>query len=184
VDVPIRCVCPDNADGSPRHEGDTVTLRDTLGFREVTTIRNLAGQVDRDDPLFVAEILAALSEGYIVFGVAAWTLVDEKGKPLPVDRAAIRDRLLANVEVAADISDAADELYGEKVVLPLLTRASRSSQPSQTESSTSRKKPSSTQPPTPLKRSSTGSSRTAGTEKTTTSPDGDFNSSRSSASVA
>jgi hypothetical protein len=184
MDVPIRCVCPPKTDGSPRHEGDTVTLRDTLGFREVTTIRNLAGQVDRDDPLYVAEILAALSEGYIVFGVESWTLVDEKGKPLPVSRAAIREHLLADVEVAADVADAADTLYGEKVVLPLLTRASRSSQPTQTASSTSRTKRSSEQRPTPLKRSSTGSSRTAGTETITTSPDGDSSYSRSSASVA
>ena len=184
MDVPIRCVCPDNADGSPRHEGDTVTLRDTLGFREVTTIRNLAGQVDYDDPLFVAEILAALSEGYILFGVSAWTLVDEKGKPLTVTRAEVRDRILANVDVAADVADAADELYGEKVVLPLLTRASRSSRPSQTASSTSRSKGSVTRLPKQSRPSSTGSSRTDDTETTTSSPGGDFNSSQNSASVA
>ena len=184
MDVPIRCVCPPTADGSPRHEGDTVTLRDTLGFREVTTIRNLAGTLDQEDPLFVAEVLAALSEGYIVFGVASWTLVDDKGKPLPVNRAAIREHLLSDVEVAADVADAADELYGERVVLPLLTRASRSSRPTPTASSTARTRRSSEQRPTPLKRSSIGSSPTDATGTITTSPDGDSSSSRSSASVA
>ncbi len=183
MDVPIRCVCPANADGSPRHEGDTVALRDTLGFREITTIRNLAGQVDSDDPFVVAEILAALSEGYIIFGVESWTLVDEKGKPLGVSRASIREHILADVEVAADVADAADDLYGERVVLPLLTRALKSSQPTQTDGSTSPSKRSRTSRPKQSKPSSIGSSQTADIVPITPSPDGGSNSSRKLASV-
>lgn len=184
MDVPIRCVCPPKADGSPRHEGDTVTLRDTLGFREVTTIRNLAGTLDREDPLFVAEILAAMTEGYVVFGVSGWSLVDDKGKPLTVDRKVIREHILANVDVAAEVGDAADELYGDKVMLPLLNRASRSSQDSPTDSSTSPTTDTSPKRPTPLRRSSTGNSPTADTGTTSSLPDGGSSSSQSSASVA
>lgn len=193
MDVPIRCVCPPKADGSPRHEGDTITLRDTLGFREVTTIRGLVGQIDVSDTLAVAEILATLTEGYIIFGVEAWTLrhdtTDDKGRsrpnqPIPVSRAAIREHLLSAVDAAADVGDAADGLYGEKVVLPLLMRASRSSQGSPTDGSTSPTTDTSEKRPTPLKRSSTGSSRTVATAPTSSSLDGDSSSSPTSASVA
>lgn len=185
MDVPIRCVCPPKADGSPRHEGDTITLRDTLGFREVTTLRKYAAQVDTDDPLFVAEIQGSLVEGYVVLGVERWTLVDDKDKPLPVTRVAIREQILDNDDVAFEVGEQADELYGDKVVRPLLMRASTSSPDSPTDTSTSRPTPSSTErQPTPLKRSSTGSSPTVATGTTSDSRDGDSSSSPSSASVA
>jgi len=192
VDVAIRCVCPDKADGSPRHEADTITLRDTLGFVATQTARNavyLARREAQDegedfDP---ALFLAMLTEQYLLLGIESWTLVDDKGKPVPVSRGTIRSRLLEADDlddVATVVSDAADDLYAKKVMLPLLVTAANSSQPTQTGSSTS---------PTPgngkasrrrSSRSSISTTPMAGTVTTLKPHGGDSNSSRNSGTAA
>jgi hypothetical protein len=162
-----------------------VTLRDTLDFRGVTAIRHGISFLENDgSDAYTAEVLAVLTEGYVLHGIESWTLVDEAGKPLPVSRAAIRERILARVDVAAGIGDAADELYGEKVLLPLLVRASKSSQPTLTEPSTSAPKDSQARRPKPSKRSSTTTTPTVVTATTTGWPVGDSSSSPSSESAA
>lgn len=178
--VEIDCICPPKADGERRHEQDAVTLRETLDFRSVTAIRHGISLLEREDSdAYTAEVLAVLTEGYVLHGIEAWTLVDERGKPVPVSRAAIRDAVLSRVDVASVVGDAADELYGEKVLLPLLARASRSSQPTRTEPSTSPQTASPTRRPKPSKPSSTTSSRTDGIEATSTSLAGVSSSSQS-----
>jgi hypothetical protein len=170
MQVQIDCVCPPRADGEPRHpDGDTVTLRETLGFREVTAIRHGISFLENDGTAdaYAAEVLAVLTEGYVLHGIEAWSLVDEKGKPAEVSRTAIRERILSRVDVASVVGDAADELYGEKVLLPLLVRASKSSQPSPTGRSTSPRKGSRASRPTPSSPSSTSTTPTDGTVTTT-----------------
>jgi hypothetical protein len=159
VNVAIDCICP----GSP-HEKDTISLREKLDFRQGAGIRwavVLAKQTDPD--VSTPEILALLTEGYLLEGIEAWTLVDEKRKAIAVSKPAIREHLLSNQVAATKVGDAADLLYSE-VMLPLLMTAFRSSPDMPTDESTSATNGSSLEPPTPLRPSSTFTIPTDDTE--------------------
>lgn len=192
MDVPIRCVCPPKADGSPRHEGDTITLRDTLGFVQTQTARNAALLLRADataagEGLDPAEVLAVLTEQYVLQGVSGWTLVGEDGKPIPVTRATLRAHLLENEDaddVRTLIADEADGLYARKVMLPLLQTAASSSQPTPTASSTSPTHGSGTEPRDHSSPSSISTIPTAATAKTSKRRAGGSSSSRSSVTAA
>jgi len=172
MDVEIRCVCPAKANGTPRHITDTVRLHDTLGFRAVLTIRNsmrlVIGEDEDGAEVDVAKMLAVLSEQYLMAGIYEWTLVDAKNKPLPISKQTIRERLLDDLDVGITLADAADELYSEKVVLPLLAQASRSSPPTPTSGSTSAPTGSPKKRPKPSSPSLTITSPTVDIETTTT----------------
>jgi hypothetical protein len=153
MDVTIPCICPE----SP-HTEDTVTLRDTLTFRQGKRIQYEIALLDEDQRADIAFVLALLTESYILAGIEAWTLTDEKGKPVAVSEEAIRSRLLTHPAEADAIAEAADGLYQEAVMLPLLRRAQNSSPPTPTDDSTSAPKDSA---PTPLKRSKRSSTTTS-----------------------
>lgn len=160
--VPIPCVCP----GSP-HAQDTVTLRDVLDFRTGKALRYRVQLLEEDERTDTGLVLAVLTEGYLLYGIEAWSLQDEAGKPVPVSRAAIETRLLPNALAAEVASDAADELYAEAVMRPLLRQGWRSSQPGPTTDSIS---PTTGPEPTPLRlsrQSSTSITRTDDTAATT-----------------
>jgi hypothetical protein len=177
MDVTIPCPCP----GTP-HETDTVTLRESLDFRGATTARNAVMLLQaQDDEASIAEILAVLTEQYVLLGVTGWTLVAD-GKPLPVSRANLRDHLLTHDEAATLVADAADELYAGAVMRPLLARA-RTSSPA-TPTTEPMFPTSGGEPPTPSSPSSISTIPTAVTGTTSPAPDGDSNSSPSSASAA
>ena len=180
MDVTIPCLC----EGSP-HEKDTITLRESLDFRRASIARNafLVLLSERGGTAPLADVLATVTETFIRVGIVAWTLRDEKGKPVPVTDESMEQRLLSNIDVAMTVGDAADELYRE-TILPLLLRASDSSRPSPTTKSTSRTNGSSAKRPTPLKRSSTSTTPTVATETTSSSLAGVSNSSQSSESAA
>lgn len=172
----IECICPAKPDGSVRHpEGDTVTLRERLDFRAAITVRNIIALLAAGDGFDDADILAALTEKYLYLGIETWSLVDAKGKPLPVSRAAIAEYLLADPMIAKVVGDEADDLYTAAVVLPLLGRRSTSSPPTPTDASTSQP----TALPTPLRKrsrpSSTSTSQTDGTGRISASPAGASN---------
>jgi hypothetical protein len=183
VNVTIGCICAPKGDGSVRHpDGDRVELRERLDFRTTVTIQKSVMFLGEDPSN--PEILAALTEAYLLFGISAWTVQDERGKAIPVNRGAIEQHLLPNIEAALAVADAADDLYQETVLLPLLMRGSGSSGTSPTTRSTSRRTSS---PPVPLrrsKRSSTTTSRTDDTATTSASLDGGSSSSPSSESAA
>jgi hypothetical protein len=190
MDVQTRCVCPPKADGSPRHEGDTITLRDTLGFVATQTARN-AIHLARSDAreqgvdLDAAYALAVLTEQYLMLGIAAWSLVDEKGKSLPVNRVTVR-AFMENPDaddVVSFVADEADGLYAGKVMLPLLRTAASSSQPTPT-ASTSPTRGNGKAPAKPSRRSSISTIPTDATATTSKSRAGDSSSSRSSVSAA
>lgn len=181
MDVKIGCLC-----GGTHPDGDTVTLRDRLDFRSATTIRKAIGMVNEDGDTEAPEILAVMTEWYALLGIEAWTLTDDRGKPLPVTRAAIREKLLDNPDALMDtltVADAADELYMPVILLPLLVRASTSSLPTPTAPSTSAPTDSSEKPPKPSKRSSTTSTRTDGIATITSLPVGDSSTSPSTRSA-
>lgn len=166
--VEIACICG-------RHDTDVVTLRDALDFRGATTIRNTLGIAKVEDPdVSNAEILAILREQYILEGVERWTLQNGTG-PLPVSKANIRAHLLTHIEEATAVAQAADDLYSEQVVLPLLATASSSSPPSPTAASTSARTTGRRKRPTPSSRSSTETTQTDAIGTTTSPPDGDSN---------
>jgi len=191
VDVPIRCVCPPKADGSPRHEGDTITLRDTLGFVQTQTARNavqLARQEAHEEgvPLDAPLALALLTEQYLILGIESWTLADDKGKALPVGRSTIRSFLEDPDldDVVSFLADEADGLYARKVMLPLLKTAASSSQPTPTADSTSPTPGSGTDSADPSSPSSISTIPTAGIATTSKRRGGGSSSSRSSVTAA
>ena len=165
--VRVACLC-----GGRHPDGDTITLRERLDFRSMMTVRNAVALAL---PAEAAEILAIISEQFVLLGIEKWTLVDANGKPTPVNRQTITDRLLADVLAAADVAEAADELYGERYLLPLLNRVSSSSPPGPTAGSTSATNGSAPRHRTPSRRSSTSTSQTDATGTTTPSPAGDSN---------
>jgi hypothetical protein len=161
VIVDIECVCG-------HHEQDRVVLRDALDFRRAMTIVNAAMMAKQEDPDgSSAELVATLSEQYLLVGIESWSLRGADRKPLPVTSATIRDKLLSRPLVAVVIAEAADDLYSQAVVLPLLLKAARSSQPGQTNGSTSPRTGSRRKRPTPSSPSSTESSQMAATAMTT-----------------
>lgn len=185
MDVQITCPCPPKANGDPRHAGDTVVLRERLSFQDAVAIRKAIAIVKvQDDGAGAAEVLAVMSQHYLVAGIEAWTITDDKGKPAELDRSAIR-AFLERIETddAMALVDAADALYSPAVLLPLIQRAQSSSPPTQTDESTSPKKPSRPSRPRPSKPSSTSTSRMAGTGTITQLPVGDSSSSPKAASA-
>ena len=181
--VVIDCVCPPRADGQARHpDGDTVTLRERLDFRAALTARNTMVLLKTEDPdVSTAEILAALTEAYLLAGIEAWSIVDARGEPVEPTKAAIREHLLSRPDTAMTVGNAADELYSAAVILPLVALAQTSSPPTPTNGLTSAPRPSSGKRPRPSKPSSTTPFPTAVTGTTSASPDGDSSSSQSSA---
>lgn len=178
MDVSIDCLCPID----PRHEHDAIGLRPTLDYRSVTAIRYRIG--DLEDQSDQAEVLACLNEGYILYGIESWSLVDESRKPLPVTRANIAARILPDLLAASVIGDAADNLYAKAVMIPLVLLASRSLPPTPMAPSTSAPTDSSRRHPKPSRRSSTSITPTDGIVATSPSLDGVSNSSGSSVSAA
>jgi len=179
VDVTIPCVC------SADHDSDTVTLRDALSPHDAMALDKDIQVMRAEDPDATAgDVLATLSEGYIVRGISSWSLVGEDGEPLPVTKSAIRSLILPNLEAANAIAEEADGLYAEAVMLPLLRRASKSSPPSPTDGLTSAPTDSSATPPRPSKRSSTTTTRTGAIATMSGSHAGASSSSQNSASAA
>jgi hypothetical protein len=187
MDATIPCVCPPKADGTPRHEQDTITFRDRLDFRSGLAIRKEIALAKSDAEPTAGEILALLTESYLIFGVESWTLVDAKGKPVAPDRAALRAFMEEHPEEAMEAGDVADDAYQEQVLLPLLQRASTSSPESPTSSSTSATPGSSgskSENPKRSSRSSTSTTRTDDTGSITSLHGGGSRSSQNSASAA
>ena len=174
----ILCVCPDKADGSTRHpDGDTVTLREKLDFRSALTARNTVILIKQDDDqASVADILAALTEVYLLVGIKSWTLVDAKGKAIEPNRNTIRAFMDDFPDEAMQVGDEADALYSEAVITPLVARASTFSPPTPITGSTSATNGASPVPRKPRKPSSITTTPMGGTEKMSASPGGGFNS--------
>ncbi len=183
MNATIPCPCPPKADGEPRHASDTVTFRDRLDFRGGMVIRKAITMLKVEDPESgAAEVLAAMSEHYMLEGISGWTLTDDKGKPLDADKSAIRAFINGHQDIVFDdLVDVADELYAEQVLLPLVRKASTSSPTSPTESSTSAPIGSEAKPRKPSRPSSTTTTQTDDITTITPSPDGVSSTSRKSA---
>ena len=179
--VNVACLCPPNAAGEVRHPaGDEITLREHLDFRAALTARNTMIIARREPDATVADVLAALTEAYLLVGIESWSLVDAKGKPIEATKTAIREHLFGRPDIAMEVGDAADELYFQAVISPLVALASRSTLGTPTSGSTSATKPS-TKPPKRSRPSSITTFPMADTAEISPSLAGGSNSSLNSA---
>lgn len=178
--VVVPCLCP----GSP-HDEDTIVLRDRLPFVEAQTARNSVILLRGDDPnASPAQVLAVMTEQYLLMGIESWSLVDDRGKALPVTKANIRGRVLEDWETASTVADAADELYAEAVLLPLLKAGPASSASTSTGRRTSVRNGTGRATRKPSSPSSISTIPTDGTATTSRRPAGGSSSSRNSKSAA
>jgi hypothetical protein len=177
--VTVECLCPPTPAGETRHpDGDTIELRERLDFRSALTARNTIVMLNQE-AAETPEILAALTETYLLLGIASWSVVDAKGKAVEPNKATIREYLLSRPDTAMAVGDEADALYSDAVITPLVVRAQTSSPHTLTNGSTSATNGSAPKPRTRSKRSSTTTSQTAVIEPTSAPPDGDSSSSPS-----
>ena len=178
MDVSIECRCPGE------HGRDVVSFFDRLDFHRATTIGKALAFIENDDPATrPAEVLAVLSEYYLLYGIERWTLVGPDRKPLEINPASVRSQLLSHPDVS-ELVEAADAQYGEQVLLPLVKRAARSSQDGQTDDSTSPTPSSNRATRRRSSRSSISTIPTVATEATSSSLDGVSKPSQSSESAA
>lgn len=189
MSIRVDCLCPRTGAEVRHPDGDDITLYERLPFRRVATIQHTITSLrleSGDEDVPTEEILAALTEGYLRWGIESWTLLDAKGQPIPVTASTVTEYLLPNIEAASVVGDIADQQFSGVVLFPLLKRASTSSQGTSTPVETSPPTGSSESPaePTPLRPSSTTTTQTDDTETTSSSPGGDSSSSPRSASVA
>ena len=160
--VNIPCIC-----AAAHPDGDTVTLRDPLPFRIAVTLRqSVAALYAEGQTPDVSEITGGLMESYLLYCIESWSLVDDEGRPLPVTKVNIRERILDNLGAMIVVRDAADEQYAEAVMLPLVRMGSSSSPPMPTGRSTSATNGSAPGHPRPSRRSSTSTTRTDATATT------------------
>ena len=178
MDVSIPCVCPGD---EPRHpEGDTVTLKDKLGFEEATACKQ-AIQLVEDDGSEVNDLtarrLAAVVTQYMFSGIASWTL--QNGAAIPVTAGNIRKYLMSDFVAADLVSSEAETLYNPQVLIPLVNRVATSSRPTPTDELTSVTTGSTPSSRKRSSRSSTTTTRTGDTGMTFSQPDGDSSTSQS-----
>lgn len=109
------CTCPDTPhdgrDGAD--DGDIVVLRQHLGFAAGAEALRKTLETDGDVSLF-AQLVGPV---YVREGPISWNVVDEAG-PVELDTASILD----NYAWAYPIVQAADDLYTDAVVNPLVQR--------------------------------------------------------------
>lgn len=159
IPVPIgACQCP----GAPHEDGDVVYLRPKLGLRPGVAIQRLLIDSQQSGTLAAADLAGLLAEGYLIHGVVAWSMVNETGKPVPVNEGTIRTVLLDDFERAAPVADAADDQYKGVVILPLVNRARASLKATLTNVSTSPVSNGSAKSPKRPRRSSTSTTQTVG----------------------
>lgn len=149
VEVRVRdCECP----GTPHPDGDVVYLAPKLSLAG-----GLAASADISTALGNGTMLAELwLVTFVKHGAIGWNFLDEDGDPVPFDA----NVLLDDYELAMPIAEKADDLYGDTVARPFLTRLKAISQRGRTEASTS---PPSTSTTKPRRRSSRGT--TAATKR-------------------
>ena len=155
------CRCPD----SPHSAGDFAYLKPVadleLGLAAHQVVGNALEATHQNGSSLTPEqafamIQIKLGVSYAIHGIAAWDLLDEHGKSLPINAATVQAIKWTEIE---PVADKAAELYAEEVLVPLVARLSRSSRTGQTAGSTSATRRTSTKRPKPSKRSTTASTQ-------------------------
>jgi hypothetical protein len=148
VEVRVRgCECP----GSPHPDGDVVYLAPKLSLAG-----GLAASADISAALGNGTMLAQLWQvTFVRYGAIGWNWLDEDGDPVPFDV----NVLLDDYDLASPVAEKADELYGDTVARPFLTRLKAISQRGRTASSTSPTSPSTTKRRARSSRATTAASK-------------------------
>jgi hypothetical protein len=148
VEVRVRgCECP----GSPHPDGDVVYLAPKLSLAG-----GLAASADISAALGNGTMLAQLWQvTFVRYGAIGWNWLDEDGDPVPFDV----NVLLDDYDLASPVAEKADELYGDTVARPFLTRLKAISQRGRTDSSTSPTSPSTTKRRARSSRATTAASK-------------------------
>jgi hypothetical protein len=148
VGVRVRgCECP----GSPHPDGDVVYLAPKLSLAG-----GLAASADISAALGNGTMLAQLWQvTFVRYGAIGWNWLDEDGDPVPFDV----NVLLDDYDLASPVAEKADELYGDTVARPFLTRLKAISQRGRTDSSTSPTSPSTTKRRARSSRATTAASK-------------------------
>ena len=109
-----ECRCP----GTPHSEGDFAYLKPradlAIGLAAESAIGMSRGEL---------ETRVNLGLAYVRYGIASWDLLDEHGKPVPVETGI--DEL--GWEDLEPVAEKANDLYSENVLRPLLARQSKMS---------------------------------------------------------
>jgi hypothetical protein len=133
--------------------GHTVTLHP-----KVTIPIGVAGaSVINANRGHLADIWGGLAEVYLHLGIAAWTFKDAKGEAVPITPDTI-DEYLPFDEGGLEVAEAADRLYQEPLMRPLLRRQAAFSAATQMPPSTSPPSDGGSTPPRPSGSSSSGPS--------------------------
>lgn len=117
--VPVQLgFCP--CEGTPHPDGDIVYLRPDLEPLQGVRAKSIvAGWLEgRVDPVTVNVELAAL---WLDIGVAEWTFLDDKGRPIEITSENIV-RALPYSRGGRQVADAADDLYTPMVIDPLVAK--------------------------------------------------------------
>ena len=121
------CRCP----GSPHPAGDTVTLRAEPSVPMGTAawaVFSIGGTL--------WDLQARFAEVWLRYGIVDWSFLDAEGEPEPITPSNI-ERLLPFNHGGLEVSEAADALYSDPVLSPLVARRSKPSPPTPTAPSTS-----------------------------------------------
>ena len=128
------CRCP----GTPHPGGDWVDLHSVATIPIGAAMRQALHQFGDD----AQALQVAWSESYLRYGIEAWSFLDDKGEHIEVSPqgkgfVATAERLLPYAQGGETVMDAADKLYAEAVLGPLLQRMSDALQAGRTAGSTS-----------------------------------------------
>lgn len=128
------CACP----GTPHPDGDVAELRphlDLAGGSEALRSVSVFSEDKDGNTLWKlapsSEFQERLWPVYLRRGVVSWNVVDEDGKPVPLE--AVAD---LPYEDAYELADRADDIYGGEVLAPFLKRMSKLLKDGQTAPST------------------------------------------------
>lgn len=138
--IPVRfrdCACPN----TPHPEGDIAELRPYLDFpggaEALRSITHIVTVIEEGEEVQATQLIPVeqwpehLVPVYLRRGVVSWNVVDEDGRPVPLE--ALAD---LRWEDAYELGDKADDLYGGQVLAPLVKRISTSSKAGRTGVST------------------------------------------------
>lgn len=123
------CRCP--GDPRPHPDGDVVTLAGRPSLQ-----LGLAANAAVANATDVNDLQAALGSVFVRYGVIAWNIVDERGRPVTPTGPVVEARLTWDCG-GLEVADAAADLYGAAVLDPLARGLSTSQAPGPTDGSTS-----------------------------------------------
>jgi hypothetical protein len=128
-----ECRCP----GAP-HPEDWVELHPQATFPMGTAVMAAIRAAGEDN----ITLQGLMGQAYVLFGIKAWSFVGPDGDPIPVNHTTrewpqLVVSLLPWAHGGAELVDAADDLYSEDILRPLMGRTSKQSQAGQMDGSTS-----------------------------------------------